>query len=85
MVTKRKITPAYILFYLLFLPDTWRVLVGIGVAFFLAPAIAKPDMGTGAMAMLYIMCATIGYALFAKPGQWISKFLKRMILNDKRP
>lgn len=84
-MAKRKLTPAYVFFYLLFLPDTWQVLAGIGVAFFLAPAIAKPDMGTAAIAMLYIMCAAIGYALFTKPGQWISKFLKRMILKDKLP
>lgn len=84
-MAKRKLTPAYVFFYLLFLPDTWQVLVGIGVAFVLAPAIAKPDMGTAAITMLYIMCAAIGYTLFAKPGQWISKFLKRMILKDKLP
>lgn len=84
-MTKRKITPAYILFYFLFLPDTWRVLMGLGVAFFLVPAIAKPNMGSAAIAMLYIMCTTIGYALAAKPGQWISKSLKRMILKDKLP
>ena len=82
---KRKMTPAYVFFYLLFLPDTWRVLAGIGLAFFLAPAISQPDMGTAANAMLYIMCATIGYALAAKPGQWISEALKRIILKDHRP
>ncbi len=84
-MTKQKITPAYILFYLLFLPDTWRVLIGLGVAYFLAPAIAKPNMGSAAIAMLYIMCVTIGYALAAKPGQWISTALKRIILKDKLP
>ncbi len=84
-MAKRKLTPAYVFFYLLFLPDTWRVLMGIVVARFLVPAIAKPDMGSGAIILLYIMCATIGYVLFAKPGQWISKFLKGMILKDKLP
>ena len=84
-MAKRKITPAYLFFYLLFLPDTWQVLMGVVLAIFLVPAIVKPDMGAGAVAMLYVMCATIGYALTAKPGKWISNWLKRQILKDRNP
>lgn len=84
-MAKRKLTPAYLIFYILFLPDTWQVLIGIVLALFLVPAIVKPDMGTGAVAMLYIMCATIGYAISAKPGKWISNGLKRLVLKDKIP
>lgn len=58
-----------VFFYILFLPDTWQVIVGIAAAYFILPAILKPDMVTGAIVMLYIMCAVIGYALFAKPGK----------------
>jgi hypothetical protein len=82
---KRKPTPTYLFFYLLFLPDTWRIFMGIILAYFLVPAIAKSDMGTGAIAMLYIMTATIGYAVSTKPGKWISDSLKRLILKDKIP
>ena len=81
----RKPTPTYLFFYLLFLPDTWQVLMGALAAYFLVPAIVKPDMGTGATVMLYIMCAAIGYAVTARPGRWISERLKQLILGDRAP
>ena len=84
-MAKRKLTPAYVIFYILFLPDTWQVLMGIVLAYFLVPTILKPDMSTSAVVMLYIMCATIGYAITVKPGRWISDKLKRAILKDRLP
>ncbi len=59
--------------------------MGVVLASFMVPALAKPDMGASAIVMLYIMCAAIGYALATKPGQWISTGLKRIILKDKLP
>ena len=82
-MAKKKLTLTYVFFYILFLPDTWQVIIGITVAYFFVPAILKPDMGTGAIIMLYIMCAAIGYALSVKPGKWISTVIKRLILSDK--
>ena len=82
-MAKRKLTLTYVFFYILFLPDTWQVIIGITVAYFFVPAILKPDMGTGAIIMLYIMCAAIGYALSAKPGKWVSNAIKRLTLKDK--
>jgi len=82
-VAKRKLTPTYVLFYILFLPDTWRVFIGIALAYFFVPAILKPNMAAGAIVMLYIMCTATGYALSAKPGKWISNAIKKLILKDK--
>ena len=82
-MAKRKLTPTYIFFYILFLPDTWQIIIGVAAAYFLVPAISKPGMGTGAVVMLYIMCAAIGYAISSWPGKWISNAVKRLILKDK--
>ncbi len=82
-MAKRKLTPTYVLFYILFLPDTWQIIIGIALAYFFVPAILKPNMATGAIVMLYIMCTAIGYALSAKPGKWISNAIKKLILKDK--
>ncbi|MEZ4528072.1 MAG: hypothetical protein R2941_19355 [Desulfobacterales bacterium] len=82
---KREITPAYIVFYILFLPDTWQILIGIIAAFLLVPLLVQPDMGTAARGMLYLMTATIGYAASRAPGRWIAQGFKKMILGVKRP
>ena len=84
-MAKSRLTPGYIIFYLLFLPDTWQVIAGIMLAFLFIPSIATPEMGAAARAMLYLMGATIGYAVFRIPGKWISEALKRLILGDRRP
>ncbi len=82
---KRQITPAYIIFYILFLPDTWQILIGIAAAALMVPLIMQPDMGTGARVMLYLMTATIGYAASRAVGRWVAQGFKKMILGVKRP
>lgn len=80
---KRQITPAYIIFYILFLPDTWQTLIGIAAAVLMVPLIVRPDMGTAAIGMLYIMMATIGYAVSRSPGKWVANGFKKLILKNK--
>ena len=82
---KRPLTLSYIIFYLLFSPDTWRILMGVIAAVIIVPLIAKPDMGLGARAVLFIMLATIGYTATGVPGRWIAQFFKKLILGDKLP
>lgn len=84
-MTKRPITPSYIVFYILFSPDTWRILIGIVFSAFLSPLAVPPDMGPGGKIMIYIMIATIGYSASGIPGRWISNFFKKLILGDKLP
>ncbi len=78
---KRKITPSYIFFYILFSPDTWKILIGIIVAYFLSPLITAPDTGTGGKAMIFIMTAAIGYSVSGMPANRITAYFKKIILN----
>ena len=82
-MAKRPVTPAYVIFYILFSPDTWRIVMGIIFAVLLVPHIVKPDMTMPARGVLYIMVATIGYAGSGLPARGITKLLKRLILGDK--
>jgi hypothetical protein len=82
---KRPLTPGYILFYILFSPETWRILIGILAAWFLAPVIVSPDMAQSARVMLWIMIAVIGYTICGVPARWITHMLVRWIVGDKSP
>ncbi|MFZ0614232.1 MAG: hypothetical protein WAM73_18460 [Desulfobacterales bacterium] len=85
MPQKRPLTAGYVFFYLIFWPDTWRILIGVAAAWGLAPRLVSPAMGPLGAAMIYLMLATIGYALSAVPGRWISAGIKRFVLKVKRP
>jgi len=78
-------TVGYYLFYLIFSPDFWRLLIGIAAAAWLAPKIIRPDMTAMAGAMLYVMLATIGWAASGVPGRWICEKLKRLVLGARVP
>lgn len=82
---KRSLTFGYIFFYILFSPDTWRLLIGLTVAVLLAPSIIQPNHGVLGAGVIYLMLASIGYAFSTRPGRWISAALKKLILTDKRP
>jgi hypothetical protein len=80
---KRPLTPGYVLFYILFLPDTWQVLVGVLMAYFLTPAVLSQEMGTPAKVMTYLMIATIGYAASRGPARGFVHMLKKWILGGR--
>ena len=80
-MNKRPITISYIIFYILFLPDTWRILMGIIFSAFLSPHAVTPAIGIGGKILIYIMIATIGYGASGIPGRWISQMFKKMILG----
>ncbi len=84
-MSKKKRTPGYIIFYILFLPDSWQILIGIVAAYLLFPFIVSAGMGLGANVMLYIMLAAIGYAGSKVPARWITRILKKWILGDRIP
>jgi len=75
--------PSYIVFYILFSPDTWRILMGGLLAVFFTPHILSPDLAVGGRTMLYVMVATIGWALSGKPANWITAQLKKIVLGKK--
>ncbi|PIP40205.1 MAG: hypothetical protein COX19_06195 [Desulfobacterales bacterium CG23_combo_of_CG06-09_8_20_14_all_51_8] len=82
---KRPVTLNYVIFYILFLPDTWRILMGIIISALITPHVTTPNLGVSGRIMLYLMIATIGYAGTAIPGRWVSEMFKKLILGDKRP
>jgi len=80
---KRPLTPAYIIFYILFWPDTWRIVFGLAAAFLIAPHLSRTDDSQLETGMLIIMIAAIVYAVSAKPAQIISIKLRRFILKNR--
>ena len=80
-MAKRPITPAYIVFYILFLPDSWQILMGLGFAWLLLGAATVPEMALYKKALIFVMLATIGYAITRKPGRWIAGRLKKYFLE----
>jgi hypothetical protein len=81
ILRKQPLTPGYIFFYLLFSPDTWRILIGLTASYLLIPSVVRPGMGVGAKLVLYLMMAAIGYAASAAPGRGIAAFFRKRILK----
>ncbi|MBS3759037.1 MAG: hypothetical protein KGY61_10285 [Desulfobacterales bacterium] len=79
---KRPITPTYIVFYILFLPDSWQILMGIIFALILHRFAVGPDMSNISKALVFIMLATIGYTITRIPARWITQKLKTWILGQ---
>ncbi|MGM0453153.1 MAG: hypothetical protein ACQERN_08300 [Thermodesulfobacteriota bacterium] len=84
-MAKRKITPGYILFYILFLPDSWRILIGVIFSVAATPYVVEHGMDAGAQGMLYVMMVAIGYAASGFAGRRISAFFKKLVLGGNRP
>ena len=80
----RSPTPAYLLFYLLFSPDTWRVLIGILASLAITPRIRPTDLALAGQIVLFVMLAVIGYTLASRPGRWIAGALQRLITGNRR-
>ncbi|MEN8246664.1 MAG: hypothetical protein ABFS43_17390 [Thermodesulfobacteriota bacterium] len=78
---KRPLTPAYVIFYILFWPDTWRILMGLLLTLLFTPHLLPADLSMGGRAMLYVMVAAIGWALSSKPAGWVTGKLKSLILK----
>lgn len=84
-MTKRALTPGYIFFFILFLPDSWQVIIGLAASWFFTPTILSPETNLLAEAVLYVMVATIGYAASSGPARGLTKLLKKSILGDRAP
>jgi len=85
ILQKRPLTFSYIFFYILFLPDSWQVLIGIVVAYIFAPRASTPDAGLFSRILLYVMIATIGYAASRLPARGMTRVIKKLILGDRQP
>jgi hypothetical protein len=80
---KRSRTISYYIFYALFLPDSWQILIGIAAAYLLTPLAMSSGTGLFGRVMLFIMIATIGYTASRLPARGICRIIKKMILGDK--
>jgi hypothetical protein len=80
-MTHRKRTPAFIVFYMLFWPETWRILMGVAAACLLGPGIIPSDLGTSGSWMMYFMMATIGYSVSAIPANGISRWMRKWFVR----
>jgi len=75
---------SYIFFYILFLPDSWRILMGIIFSGLLTPLIFTPDIDFSGRVVICIMMAFIGYSATGVPARWITEQFKKLILGDKK-
>ncbi len=78
----KPITPGYVIFYILFSTDTWRILAGFLISVIFTPSIFPPDLALTGRLVLYVMVAAIGWAISGKPAHWITSALKKVILGN---
>ncbi|MFO7839646.1 MAG: hypothetical protein R6X08_09135 [Desulfosalsimonadaceae bacterium] len=78
---KRPVTPRYLAFYILFLPDTWQAAMGLLFALLLRPYATSPEMELFKRILIFVMLATIGYTITRIPARWITRKLKQLILE----
>ena len=78
---KRPLTPGYLFFYLIFLPDTWQILIAFITAVIVTPRILTPDVGAAGSAIVHVMVAGNVYVITRPIGRRISAFLKKLVLK----
>jgi hypothetical protein len=78
------VTPAYLLFYVLFSSESWRVAAGFAAAVLITPYLLPGDLSTTGRAMLYLMVGVIGYTLSGMPARRISAWCKKAILGSPK-
>jgi hypothetical protein len=82
MTNKRKITPGYIFFYILFSIDTWRILIGVSISAIFTPQLLKSNkLFMSGEVMLYIMLAAMGWAIASYPATKIALFIRKKLLK----
>ncbi|MFZ7126906.1 MAG: hypothetical protein ACOWWM_12205 [Desulfobacterales bacterium] len=76
---KQKITPFYVFFYILFSPDTYRILTGILLGIVFMPRLLPQDTTIFGRYVLFIMLVGIGWAVSGIPARWIARKLQSLI------
>lgn len=67
----------YVLFYMLFSPDTWRILIALLAALIIGPkATSLGDYNPVGQVVIWMMILVIFYVLSAPVGKFISKKLR---------
>lgn len=74
---KRRLTPGYVFFYLLFSADSWRVLCGVVIAVVLTPHLSTGrELSPAAQGVLGLMLVAIGWWVSAWPMEKLTAFLR---------
>lgn len=72
----------YVVFYILFSTDTWRIAFGLLAAGIFAPHLAAGrDFSFAGQVMIGLMLMGLGYAVSAVPARHITDGLKKMFAN----
>ena len=75
---KRRLTPGYLFFYLVFSADTWRILCGVVLAIALSPRLsAGRELSPSAQVVLGLMLVAIGWWVTGRPMERWAAFLRR--------
>jgi hypothetical protein len=83
-LSKRPRSIRYVVFYLLFWSESWRVVLGGVLALVLAPRVVPPEMDRVPATLVWVMLATIGYCLTGYPARKIAQFWQRLILGTQK-
>lgn len=74
---KRRITPGYLFFYIVFSADSWRLLCGLVISILLTPHLSTGrELTTSAQVVLGFMLVAIGWWVSAKPMEKWAAFLR---------
>lgn len=76
---KQRLTPAYIVFHILFSPDTWRVAFGTVIAVILTPLILPVDRTGMGRYVIFIMLVVLVWAISTAPAKWVAARLQRLM------
>ncbi len=76
---REKLTPLYVLFYVLFSPDTYRVLAGIVCGAVLMPKLLPQETTVLGKYVLFLMLFCIGWAASGVPARWIAGRLQSLV------
>jgi hypothetical protein len=78
---KKRLTPTYIVFHILFSEDTWRVAIGIALAVVSAPMLRSFDHTGIGRYVMFVTVVVIGWAISKTPSLWIIRQIKLLFPN----
>ena len=79
-MSKRPLTFSYLFFYLLFSPDTWRILFGFVGAVVLGPLLTQGrNLSQTGEVVVWLMIMAIGWSVTAWPAKKIAGALQRAV------
>jgi hypothetical protein len=80
MQKRPAVSVAYILFYLLFSADIWRIAAGFLAAVLLGPQVTQGrDLSRSGEVMVWLMIMAIGWSVTAWPAKKITAALQRAV------